>query len=115
MVHETVLTGAGCAAPGSCHGNAQGPSKLGFADPMDAYMGLVGVMAMGIPVPGSMTGGCMGMPFTRVKAGDPANSLLVQKLENKQRCGNSMPPGGMISADKIQLVKDWIMAGAKND
>jgi hypothetical protein len=113
-VHEEVLTGAGCAV-GSCHGNASGSSKLGFADKADAYMGLVGIKAMGMGGPGSTTGGCMGMPIDRVKAGDPAMSLLVQKLENKQTCGQQMPPGSSISPDKIQLVKDWIMAGAKND
>lgn len=113
-VHEDVLTGAGCATP-SCHSNAQGTSKLGFADKDDAYMGLVGVMAMGTAGPGSMTGGCMGMPVTRVKAGDPASSLLVQKLEAKQTCGAQMPPGGSIKPELIQEVKDWIMAGAKND
>jgi hypothetical protein len=113
-VFEEVLTGTGCAVS-ACHGSAMGPSKLGLADKTDAYMGLVGVMAMGAAGPGAAGGGCAGMPITRVKAMDPDNSLLVQKLENKQTCGAQMPPGGMIKPDQLKLVRDWIMAGAKND
>lgn len=113
-VFEEILTGTGCAV-GACHGSAMGPSKLGLADKTDAYMGLVGVMAMGSEGPGAAAGGCAGMPFTRVKAGDPDNSLLVQKLEGKQTCGKEMPIGNMLKPDQIKLVRDWIMAGAQND
>jgi hypothetical protein len=91
------------------------PSKLGLSDKTVAYTGLVGVMAMGAEGAGAAAGGCAGMPFVRVKAGDPDNSLLVQKLEGKQTCGKEMPIGGMLKADQIKLVRDWIMAGAKND
>lgn len=116
-VFDEIFLTTGCAAPGSCHGSAQGPSKLGLGDQMEAYDGLVGVMAMGMPTPGDTSGimTCMGTGIERVKAGDPDNSLLVQKLENKQTCGAQMPPGGMLKPDQIKLVRDWIMAGAKND
>jgi hypothetical protein len=70
---------------------------------------------MGMPGAGSTGTGCNGMDFVRVKAGDPDNSLLVQKLEGKQKCGMEMPIGGMLKPEQIKLVRDWIMAGAKND
>jgi len=113
-VFEDVLVGTGCGV-GACHGNPSVPSKLGLSDKTVAYMGLVGVKAAGGSTPGAMTGGCAGMPIDRVKAGDPDNSLLVQKLEKKHTCGTEMPPGGMLKPDQIKLVRDWIMAGAKDD
>jgi hypothetical protein len=113
-VFDEVFGGCGV---GQCHGNAQTPSGLGLSDKMDAYMGLVGMKAMGKPLPNDMSGApvCMGMDIMRVKAGDPDNSLLMQKLENKQKCGAQMPPGGMVKPDQIELVRAWIKAGAKND
>lgn len=114
-VYEEVLTGTGCSV-GACHGSAMAASRLGLADKTDAYMQLIGIKAMGMPNPGSMGTGCKDMDFVRVKAGDPDNSLLVQKLENKQKCGDAMPPPtGMLKPEVIKLVRDWIMAGAKND
>jgi hypothetical protein len=113
-VFEDVLVGTGCGV-GACHGSPMVPSKLGLSDKTVAYMGLVGVMAMGTEGPSAPMSGCNGMPFTRVKAGDPDNSLLVQKLEGKQTCGKEMPIGGMLKPDQIKLVRDWIMAGAKDD
>ena len=53
--------------------------------------------------------------LVRFKANDPDNSLLMQKLQGQQTCGSAMPPGGMLKPDELQLVHDWIAAGAKND
>jgi hypothetical protein len=91
------------------------PSKLGLVDKAATYKELVGVKAMGNKPPGSMGTGCSGMDVVRVKAGDPDSSLLVQKLEGKQTCGTVMPPSGMLKPEQIKLVRDWIMAGAKDD
>lgn len=113
-VFEEILVGTGCGV-GACHGNPNVPSKLGLSDRTDAYTGLVGVMAMGSEGPSAPESGCANKPFVRVKAGDPDNSLLVQKLEGKQMCGKEMPVGGMLKAEQIQLVRDWIMAGAMDD
>ncbi len=44
--------------------------------------------------------------------GDAKNSLLAQKLLGTQEEGNSMPPGGKLPDDEIQLILDWIAAGA---
>jgi mono/diheme cytochrome c family protein len=44
--------------------------------------------------------------------GDTKNSLLAQKLLGTQEEGNSMPPGGKLPDDEIQVILDWIAAGA---
>ena len=52
----------------------------------------------------TMTGGNSG---EAVVAGDHANSLLWQRVEN-----GSMPPSGNLSSDQINLVAQWIDEGA---
>lgn len=47
--------------------------------------------------------------------GDPENSLLAQKLLGTQSEGNIMPPGNPLPEDEIQLVLDWIAAGAPDN
>jgi hypothetical protein len=44
--------------------------------------------------------------------GDPENSLLAQKLLGTQETGGIMPPGQQLPDDEIQLIVDWIAAGA---
>jgi mono/diheme cytochrome c family protein len=44
--------------------------------------------------------------------GDPANSLLVQKLLGTATVGEIMPPGGKLPEATIQIIMDWIAAGA---
>jgi len=44
--------------------------------------------------------------------GDPENSFLAQKMLGTQTVGAVMPPDGMLPDDEIQLVLDWIAAGA---
>jgi hypothetical protein len=52
----------------------------------------------------------------RVVAGDPDASYLVRKIEDAVGIqGTAMPPGNPLSADQVQLVRDWIAAGALND
>ncbi len=60
-----------------------------------------------------------------VVAGDPAKSYLMVKLEGKQAdlaakcaagsCGTEMPPENKLPADKLDTIRKWITAGAKND
>jgi len=52
---------------------------------------------------------------TYVKAGDAEGSLLYQKVNAAPKCGMRMPPGGMVPASDVELLKSWITAGAKND
>ncbi|MFV8817025.1 hypothetical protein [Haliea sp. E17] len=51
--------------------------------------------------------------FIRVIPGDADNSLLVRKIEGTQPFGLRMPlGGGPLSSANIQLIRDWIDAGA---
>jgi hypothetical protein len=80
-----------------------------FSNLMDkdsAYKELVGAMS-------SAGGMCSGM--TRVTAGDPTKSLFFLKVSGKPPCGMPMPPGTPLAPDLVELIKAWIMAGAKND
>ncbi len=47
--------------------------------------------------------------------GDPDNSLLIQKLLNKQPIGKQMPPARVMNDRQIQWVIDWVKAGAPNN
>jgi mono/diheme cytochrome c family protein len=47
--------------------------------------------------------------------GDPTNSVLVQKLTGQQTFGTIMPPGGSLSETEIQIIVNWILAGAQNN
>jgi mono/diheme cytochrome c family protein len=44
--------------------------------------------------------------------GDAANSILVQKLLGTSAFGEIMPPGGKLPDATIQIIIDWITAGA---
>ena len=47
-----------------------------------------------------------------VVPGDAAVSLLAQKLEGTAVTGDIMPPGAKLPDATIQLVLEWIAAGA---
>jgi mono/diheme cytochrome c family protein len=47
-----------------------------------------------------------------VTPGDVDNSLLAQKLLGSSKIGGIMPPGGKLPDATIQIVLDWIAAGA---
>jgi hypothetical protein len=114
-VYEEVFVPVGCGAAGACH-RGPGGGKLDLTDKATSFKSLVGVMAMGMSAPTPPTPNCSESGLMRVKAGDPANSLLVSKLESTMpKCGQQMPPGGPVDAGQLKLVKDWIMAGAKDD
>lgn len=53
--------------------------------------------------------------FKRVIPGDAANSYLVMKLEGNQSAGQAMPVSGTLDSDTIQLIKNWINRGAKDN
>lgn len=50
-----------------------------------------------------------------VVAGDPASSLLAQKVQGTQTDGGPMPPGGSMDDRTVQTILDWIKAGAPNN
>jgi len=47
--------------------------------------------------------------------GDPDNSLLALKILGTQEVGKPMPPLGALSDRNIQVILDWIAAGAPNN
>ncbi len=47
--------------------------------------------------------------------GDPDNSLLVQKLQNRQKEGEMMPTDRPLRSSQISLIVEWIRAGAPAD
>jgi hypothetical protein len=77
----------------SCHGADQPAAQLDLtrADLESAL----------INVPAALCNGTLVVP------GDPANSLLFQKLNNPA-CGVRMPLAGALSADQINCVSQWI-------
>jgi hypothetical protein len=105
---------ASCGGP-SCHGSSAG-GGLVMQSKMAAYTALVGAKAMGMTAGAAAGTNCADVGGMRVVAGDPANSLLFDKISNAMpKCGGHMPPGGMLMPAQIQQVKDWIMAGAMNN
>lgn len=47
--------------------------------------------------------------------GDVENSLLAQKIRGTQTIGVMMPTSGLMDQDLIQVILDWIEAGAPNN
>jgi cytochrome c551/c552 len=45
-----------------------------------------------------------------IVSGDTANSVLAQRVSGTQ--GALMPPSGKMSEAEIQIILDWIAAGA---
>jgi hypothetical protein len=87
---------AGCGGGELCHG---------FASPPGLYGELVGAPA---------TDGCGGIV---VVPGSLEKSYLLRKLTGIGMCPKTqvMPPGGKLPAMQIQIIADWICAGARND
>jgi hypothetical protein len=110
-VYDALFLNTAAAGCFGCHSGMSNPALNGnfsmITDKAAAYKGLVAAKSS----PDSM---CKDM--TRVTAGDPMKSLLYLKISGTPPCGMKMPPGGMpLPADVVTLVKDWIMAGAKDN
>jgi len=109
-VYQGVLCANGCDKV--CHTSDTGAAKLNLFGKAAAHASLVGIPAMDVECAGK---------GTRVVAGDPATSILYQKLSNTQTCGGQMPPGGLdgtgatIPQAQLDALRAWIMAGAPND
>jgi hypothetical protein len=117
----------------SCHQPGKSGVTVGNLDmstqPL-AYAALVGVPAMGTSAgTAGVTCGSLGAGQTdgaamllRVAPGDPADSLVVNKVTSKiagttAECGSPMPAGGgaPITQAQANLIEAWIQAGAPND
>lgn len=104
-IYEELIAGAGCNST-YCHGSISA-GALALDGKADAYTNLVGA-----PVAGAS---CVDAGGVRVVPGDPDASLLLDKLGATPSCGDPMPPGAMVSAERIEQVRAWIAAGAKDD
>jgi hypothetical protein len=55
----------------------------------------------------------------RVEPSDPSNSYLWHKINDTHAgvggFGTEMPPGGSLSVAELQVIEDWINAGATDD
>jgi len=116
-VYRTIL--AKNCIDSQCHGTTR-QGNLFMGAQSDAYNDLVGVKARGVcTAPDAGTSGtcaCGTSGETRVVAGQPDQSLLVQKIGGNPPCGDRMPPtGDVLPDDQQKLIKDWITAGANND
>jgi hypothetical protein len=97
----------------SCHG--PGPTdyrpehKLDLSTMEIAYTQMVGATAMG--------GFCNDRPQQHVVPGNPAESLLILKMEpGDPPCGERMPLDGPYLPDTvIEPIRQWIAAGAMRD
>jgi len=92
-----------CAVSG-CH---TGPSSGSLPSGMDlntadaSFANLVGIPSIQQPT------------LSRVAAGDPDNSYLVQKIEGTAASGSRMPlGGGVLDQALIEDIRDWIANGA---
>ncbi|MEM1414574.1 MAG: hypothetical protein AAGH15_06730 [Myxococcota bacterium] len=101
----------GSCAVSNCHGATATQANLLLDTADNAHANLVGVAAMGGPCTEDA------VARTRVVAGDPGASLLIEKVTQEEpECGNRMPlVGTMLTIDQQNAIRDWISRGAPND
>jgi hypothetical protein len=104
-----------CNAGFTCHAGTF--STLDMTTQEGAYTALYNVAAMSTNVlMEPMATDCAASGLMRVLPGDPAMSLIVQKIEHTHTCGKEMPPNApVMEAEKIAAIRTWIMNGAMND
>ena len=89
-------------ATSNCHSGGNPPAGLNL-EAGSSYANLVGIASS--QEPGTQ----------RVNAGNPDSSYLIQKLEGTAATGTVMPPSGGIAQADIDVVRQWIGAGAVDD
>lgn len=107
-LYEDVFVPHHCV---DCHGS-KAPGALDMSTVDVAYEQMVGVAAAG--------GACVASDAMRVDPGNPAESLLIQKLQGHDAsgravCGKPMPPEVALAAEDIDRVRSWIANGALRD
>jgi hypothetical protein len=92
-----------CAVSG-CHTGPSSeslPSGMNLSTADTSFANLVGIPSVQQPA------------LSRVAAGDPDNSYLVQKIEGTAASGSRMPlGGGVLDQALIDDIRDWIANGA---
>ena len=99
VVYETDIQPIWNADCTSCHTIGSNTGGLNLSEGV-SHANLVGVASVQFAA------------ATRIIAGDPANSLLYQKMMDMQSNGDHMPPTGLVSMEKRELVRRWIAEGA---
>ena len=95
-----IFSAEGCLNPG-CHGSSSS-DRTGM---LSSYGNFVNRTSFGYP------------PALIVKPGDPAASVLYNKIENTGLYGQLMPFGAPqpIPQSERDLIRDWILQGALNN
>ena len=97
-IYQTILVPR-CAP---CH-TAGAAGGLSLATEQTALDNLVGS--------GAVTPACSGRPM--VEPGDPAQSVLWQKVSGQNLCGSMMPPGSPLTSSQLAAIEEWIEDGAQ--
>ena len=99
-LRERVLTPSCVFA--ACHKGASPAGGLGLEG--DAHAALVDAPSTALP------------DRTLVVPGVPEDSYLLEKLESSMPgAGDPMPPTASLSEERLDLVRSWIEAGARED
>ena len=64
---------------------------------------------------GNLVGVASSYGMNRVTSGSSATSALYLKVIGDSQTGQRMPPSGTLSQDQIEMIRDWIDAGAANN
>jgi len=96
-----AIFNASCAVSG-CHAGASPQQGMNLSAGV-AYANIVNVASVQNPA------------LSRITPDDPDNSYLFRKISGTNITGSRMPLGGTLSAAQIDLVRDWIEAGAPNN
>ncbi len=96
-----AIFNSSCAVSG-CHAGSSPTGSMDLSAGV-AYANIVNVASVQNPA------------LSRITPNDPENSYLFRKLTGTNISGNRMPLGGTLSAAQIDLVRDWIEAGAPNN
>jgi hypothetical protein len=65
--------------------------------------------------PSNPSAPCAKLGKKRIERGQPDDSLLYLKLDANAPCGQQMPPGGQLSQELRDEVRQWIESGANDD
>lgn len=100
-----------CTTVNGCHKTADAKQGLDLTK-ANGFASLVGTAVVD-----PKWAGTPWATFKRVEPGHPETSALVISLEQPAGLptGLGMPSGSKLSQDKIDAIKAWITAGAKND